>query len=252
MTMPTFHRYAYPTAIKKDETPEPFQTRDGAAFSELAASLYANGWQYGSLLYAYPDEGPDLHRSHHAGLLASEDWIALTTRPPLDDWRHGDRKWLPESKTTLEQAMFEEFRKYLQVCARSHVRLDSSVGAGRPAADFTFKQHVDARLTEVASLDPGLAPARVAPEVYRTIGFFLRTEQMAGHRCGLIACFGMGGIETLIWNHIVRTRFPHWVSASRFVVAEFEVVGIPDRPITLDFARHLPVNILVEREIGPT
>ena len=78
------------------------------------------------------------------------------------------------------------------------------------------------------------------------IGFFLRTPSIPVYGCGLLACFGMGGWETLIWNRIVRTRYPEWVSRPLFVVGQFDLKGLPENPPTLDFADKIKVDILLE------
>ncbi len=65
-----------------------------------------------------------------------------------------------------------------------------------------------------------------------------------------LACFGMGGWETLIWNRIVRTRYSDWVSRPRFVVGQFDLKGLPDNPPTLAFADEIKSAILLEHKIA--
>jgi hypothetical protein len=245
----TFHRYAYPTAIREEGTLQPFRTRDGAAFAELSAAIYAMGWQYGSLIFAYPDEGLELHRVRHETILKSEDFLVLTTRPPISDSSKGDLKQLPKSGTTLELAMFREFRGYFAKCARSHLRLTPEFGAKLQAGDFMFRQRDDARIISSKTLD-ATEWIRVPARIHKTLGFFLRHDRIAGHSCGLIACFGMGGLETLIWNRLVRTRYAAWLTGSRFVVGEFDITRIPEQPITLDFVDDVPVRLLVDRSLA--
>ena len=65
----------------------------------------------------------------------------------------------------------------------------------------------------------------------------------------LLASFGMGCRETLIWNRIVRTRFPDWVNRPAFIVAEMNLARIPETPITLEFVDRIKVKILLEHRI---
>ena len=59
----------------------------------------------------------------------------------------------------------------------------------------------------------------------------------------------MGGWETLIWNRIVRMRYPEWVNTPSFVVSQFDMKGLPARPHTLDFVDKIKVEILLEHKI---
>jgi hypothetical protein len=82
------------------------------------------------------------------------------------------------------------------------------------------------------------------------IGFFLRTPSIPVYGCGLLACFGMGGWETLIWNRIVRTRYAEWVNTPLFVVGQFDMKGLPARPHTLDFVDKIKVELLLEHKVN--
>ena len=53
----------------------------------------------------------------------------------------------------------------------------------------------------------------------------------------------------MIWNRIVRTRFPDWVNRCAFIVAEMNLARIPATPATLDFVDHVKVKILLEHPI---
>ena len=117
--------------LRTGEVAKPSKIRDGAAFSELSAPLAKLGYEYGNILFNSPFNpkkdkklGPE-----HFKFIKPNDLIVLTTRPPLDDRKHGDKKHLDESYTHLEEQVFAEFRKFLAICARSHVQLAPAVGA---------------------------------------------------------------------------------------------------------------------------
>jgi hypothetical protein len=58
-----------------------------------------------------------------------------------------------------------------------------------------------------------------------------------GLPCALLASFGMDGYSTLIWNTIVRLKYPHLVTQPGFVMAELIFKQpIPDSPLTPEFA----------------
>ncbi len=245
-----FHRFAYSMPLRHGEDPNLSKIRDGAAFSEVTAPLTKMGYEYGHIIFN-PPYNPR-HRAESGkerfGFIKPHDLIVLTTRPPLDDVRHGDKKLVRKSRTHLEKQIFAECRKCLAICARSHVQLAKSVGANIKKADLVFHSYKSARLKYYK----GLNDLRIknAPKNTETaIGFFLRTKSIPDYECGLIASFGMGGRETLIWNRIVRTRYSEWLKRSVFIVAEFNLKGIPSNPITLDFVDHVKAKVLLEHPI---
>jgi hypothetical protein len=266
-----FHRFAFSTAIREGEQPRPFRTRDGAAFGELGAVLTAMGWEYGRLIYNYPYScmPASVTRSADDGMPSPGpgEWVVLTTRPPIDDERHGDRRTVPCSYSKLEKAIFADLKpSLLSVCARSHVRISERVkGPDFAEGDFKFHQHKDARLTTVSGLAHDKRPHVLADVEYRTVGFFIKKPELTGYGCGLIASFGMGGSETLIWNRLVRERFSAWVKEeSCFVVAELDLgpacvpdlqdrdrIVLPGGLVTLDFVKKVTIReILREAIVG--
>lgn len=243
-----YHRFAYSTPVRPGEEPKPSRIRDGAAFGELVAPLGRLNYEYGHIIFNPPfDAAKDVKLGHeHFAFVEPEDLLVLTTRPPLDDSRHGDKKHVQESGSHLEEQLFAECRKYLEVCARSHVRLTAAVAKDFERADLVFHQHKGARLKSYARLG-AFRNILVPKDVNVTIGFFLRTKSIPVYGCGLLACFGMGGWETLIMNRIVRTRFPDWLDRPSFVVAELSIASVPSKLVTLEFVDQIAVKILLEQ-----
>ncbi len=153
-----------------------------------------------------------------------------------------------QSGTHLEKQIFEECRKFLAICARSHVQLTKTAGANIKRADLVFHQHKSARLKNYMGLDE-FRHKDTPKNSDIAIGFFLRTKAVPEYGCGLLASFGMGGRETLIWNRIVRTRFPEWVNRCAFIVAEMNLARTPETPVTLEFVDQVKVKILVNHPI---
>ncbi|MCI0535223.1 MAG: hypothetical protein L0Z50_08345 [Verrucomicrobiales bacterium] len=245
-----YHRFAYSMPLRRGEDPSLSKIRDGAAFSELTAPLAKLGYEYGHIIYNppfNPKKGVELGKEHFT-FIKPEDLVILTTRPPLDDPKHGDKKLVLQSRTHLEKQVFAECRKYLGVCARSHVELTQAVGANFEKAELVFHQHKSARLKYYKRLDE-FKPVFASKKSDIAIGFFFRTKSIAEYGCGLLASFGMGGRETLIWNRIVRTRFPEWVNHCAFVMAEMNLTHIPKNPVTLHFADQVKVKVLLEHRI---
>ena len=101
-------------------------------------------------------------------------------------------------------------------------------------ADLVFYQHNNARLKYFRRLREFRSKRRPKDSEI-AIGFFLRTPSIPVYGCGLLACFGMGGWETLIWNRIVRTRYPEWVSRPSFIIGQFDLKGLPARSADYGF-----------------
>ena len=236
--------------LRSGEEPNISKIRDGAAFTEVTVPLAKLGYEYGQFIFNppfNPRRGPELGKEHFQ-FIKPDDVIVLTTRPPLDDLRHGDKKLVRQSRTHLEKKIFEECRKYLAVCARSHVRLTEAVGGKFKQADLVFNSYKSARLKYYRRLDE-FRVWSVSKKADLAIGFFLRARTIPEYGCGLLASFGMGGRETLIWNRIVRTRFPDWVNRCAFIVAEMNLTRTPETPATLDFVDHVKVKILLEHSV---
>jgi hypothetical protein len=245
-----YHRFAYSMPLRTGEVAKPSKIRDGAAFSEVSAPLAKLGCEFGNILFnapINPKKDKKLGQEHFT-FIKPDDLLVLTTRPPISDENHGDKKYLARSFTHLEDQVFLEFGKYLAVCARSHVQLTSAVSGDYESCEFVFYQHNNARLKYSRRLrEPR---KKTAKDSEKAIGFFLRTPSIPVYGCGLLACFGMGGWETLIWNRIVRIQHSDWVNRPLFVVAKFDLKGLPDNPPTLAFADKIKVEILVEHKIS--
>lgn len=243
-----FYRFAYSTMLRDGEEPRPFRTRDGAAFCELAAALDRMGGEYRTLIYnspADPRKDATLGRRDF-DFLRPEDWIVMTTRPPMDDETHGDKRFILRSHTHLENSIFREFRVFFEVCARSRVRLTPEIGASFHMADLSFRQTKDARLVAFNGLTHASRATQVSEDEYTSIGFFLRKEGIRDYGCNLLACFSMGGVETLVWNRIVRVHYPDWLRRNAFIVAKLEIGKLPTRPSNLSFVEKVNASVLLD------
>ena len=120
-----YHRFAYSMPLRGKEEPQPFKIRDGAAFSEVTAPLAKLGYEYGEMLWN-PPYRPRKYKKvgkENYQYIKPSDLVVLTTRPPLSDKTHGDKKKMLRSCTHLEDQVFKACRKYFKVCARPHVEI---------------------------------------------------------------------------------------------------------------------------------
>lgn len=243
-----FHRLTYSNSGPEDE-PKLFQSRDGVAFNELGAVLTSLGYEYGTTIHFYPD---DERRIEEFPKLRDNDILVLTTRPPLTD-REGffpPKKIIRNSRNDLEKLIFGALSKYFAFCTRKQLKLTPSAQAclvddapkwqslefcevsrvGNPYAEAHIQRHI-----ATAQKPLGRYPS--------TVAFLVRVNSLPGLEktpsvgCDLVASFGMDGYSTLIWNSIVRFRYPHLLTKPGFVMAELIFRRpIPRRPLTPEFA----------------
>ena len=233
-----YWRITYSNA-RPDDDPKLFKDRDAMAFCELAAGLPQMGYDYATTIHLYPDDERKLTEFPPFG---RSDVLVLTTRPPLHD-KVGiipsHRKVIHGAKTELEDVLFTELSKYVAYCTRKHVEL-SNYGAGCvKVAEPERWKHIE--LYEYSGAEilrhyVGPEPGKRVENHRSTIAFFLRANGIPGINCDFVASFGMDGNGTLIWNRLIRTRYPHWLASPRFVMAELIYKKqIPPKPLTPEF-----------------
>lgn len=253
-----FHN-AYP-CHQKGKSGELAKNRDAAAFVELMAALTLHGYTFESIIFNYALVDGIPVREEFI-LIRSGDLIVMVTRPPMHDTVRKIKKKFLRSGTRMEFRIFDVMSRYLSVCSRVHLRLGEEIvsawergrgllpgGGLQTPADFKFGQNCDARLKSWRTLDPKARARRFdqGPEDYRSIGCFLHVPRIEEFDCRLIVSFGMGSFENLVWNRIVRTRFDRWIDRPVFAIAEMDLNGLPEDPVTLQFADQIPVNVLLE------
>lgn len=256
------HRFAYPCPVRLAYNPKIHQMRDGAAFGEIFQALVERGWKYRTLLCNYPyreGNGDILMGPEYFRFLSQEDCIVQTTRLPLHDHLTTNRKRIQRSHSHLEEAVFDAASGFFDFLCREQVRLVPSLveraatAAGVSIDEFParyhFRQHHDARISEIGYLDETKRTTKRKPKDYRSLGFFIHAPAIRDYGCRLICSFGMGGFETLVWNRVCRVNRPEWLDRPCFVMAEMDLNGIPDHPITPDFADQVPVRVLIKERI---
>jgi hypothetical protein len=245
--MPIVHPFFYYLPRKQPNRGlKPPQTRDVVAEQEVLAALLERGFQYGEPILNFPPpENPNRLVEEEElypidiSFLNPGDFLLTLTRPPIHDVVHGDRKMIEAGNTDLERRIFEAWSPYLEIVARSHIKLHpnihSEVRSGfENRRDMTFRQKHGGFYGGLNALD-GRGP-RQPPNSRRTAAFLLRTEELPGGGPGLINPFGMDAIMTLVWAYRLRRDFAYLLERPGFVMVEMESAPIPARPTNLRFA----------------
>ncbi len=246
------YRFAYHVRQKaKNRELRPYQMRDGVAFSELASLLYKKGFEYGGIyLNKKPLEGENKHID--LSIFKTNDIIVLCTRPPLHD--HKDKtakKRLERSHTNLEEEIFEFLLNFFERCIRERIILKEEVTKNFRAGfenrgDTVYKQFSNKsifgistsatykRYKDIESLgwedvsDSEKYPARTAV-------YFIHAKEIWEKGPSLLVSFGMGGVETLALNYLIKRRYLDLLDSNCFAMIEMSNLILPRNPLTLDF-----------------
>jgi hypothetical protein len=216
MAAKKFYRFAYySTPEKKDRDLLLHQLRDGDATLELSEVLRELGYVYGGLLLNYPGS-PNKRRQVNTDFLKPSDILVLNTRPPLDD---SDRRRVCPSYTDLEERVFAALRgSFFAECSRTQIRLHPSLplpSARSKYRSMEFRQYHGAYCVAYGGVPVARTESRTAPS------FMVFKQQAWPGGPALLCVFGMGGPESLITNHLVRTR-----THLRQLVCKYEFVLI--------------------------
>jgi len=240
---PRFFRFSYFTPSQKDRNLLVHQLRDADAALQVSSVLHDLGYQYGGLLLNPPGDRESKVVIDDSFLHAG-DLLLLTTRPPKDDESDRTRSRLQRSYTTLEYRIFECLEQYFYHCSRLEVVLTPSIASKLPKEtakkrEIVFRQHGGAFCESYSGRKQYDHPLT-------TIMYMTFTREAWSGGPGLLALFGMGGPETLIWAHLLRTRFQPLVCHRSFVMAEVTEQVIVPGETTLCFADRWKATILLE------
>ena len=240
-------RIAYHASQSADPRFRMHQLRDGDSFAQLSPVLYAKGYEYGGLLLNLPPKTRGHVAQVDVSFLKSTDLIVLTTRPPIHDKSAFNRHRVRCSHTELEKRIFAAVEHvYLEKCARSEIILPRDIAGDlhsnfRNKALIQFHASQDSSYMRYRGYEDEFWQKPLANEK-RTAVYLIQIPAVWPGGPALLAAFGMAGTETLVWNYLLRTRFPEWLDSHQFLIAEVLLRDLPDRPIDLSFADNWEVT----------
>ena len=275
-----YHWLAYSYGVREGRNWKESQVRDGAAFAELGAWLSRRGFEYGRLIpnrlprpEEFREKRAELEGASHHGrrhvedvvtyreiqdsFLEPGDLVIVPTRPPLNDLDHQDKVRSQPGFTTLEQKIFRECRQYLDVCSRSHVRFTPAVAERLPGnfadrADVTVRQVKGPWYRVLKRLDGRGRPSRFSDRPRRTAAYLLYLPEVKTlHRAGLLVAFGMGGDQTLVFAHRLRTDLEPLLDRPGFTMVEMTAPDDATACGGLAFAHDWKMEIVLQMECLP-
>ena len=251
------HPFSYSLSPKDNNRDvRPFQRRDVAAAMELQSALVERGFMPGeSILNPLPYKAAEREELLQVDMesVGSEDLILLTTRPPIDDVRQGDRKQVRRGFTDLEHCVFTACRPFIAKSSRSHIILEDAMsrhlqqGFGGLAEMVFSQKHEGARFQRLNSHDGKGWQRQPGPPA--TAAFLLHVGSLWDGGPGLLCAFGMDGIATLGWAYLLRHRLPDKLEGPRFLVARLGLRPVPRRPTNLRWAEDWDVDLALDCEL---
>ncbi len=184
--------------------------RDGAAFAELVPVLISMGYGYGGLVLNFPSRPSLATQEIDIPALTRADLLVLPTRPPLSDEQEDERRKVARSHTRLEQMVLSGLDPFFEICSRAHVRLSQTLSAKLPVrsanrANIQFATYSNAAVKDYQTYSGGGWEEPDNPNM--TMTYLAYTPRAWPGGPALLLSFGMGGIETLIWNLLLRTHY---------------------------------------------
>lgn len=222
-----------------------FQTRDGAATLEIVAALSQLGWDYGHLLLNFPPHQED----ENAELLdvrtpaRAGDLIFTATRPPLGEC---GKKRVYRGWTKLEAQILAAWKPFFAELNRHEMLLETKLH-DELLPGYEDRRHVFFRAREGAHYFE-LGPLRYRGRP-RTAAFLLHKPALEPGAAGYLGIFGLDGTTTLIWAHLLRTRYRHLLAQPGFVMAEIDTGEIPLRTTDLGFAQSWEAKVILHHRL---
>ena len=239
---------AYFTQPREDRAVLPFQIRDVAAALTLYDALKDRGYRYACSILNRPGERPEIRPVNHSKFRFG-DLIFQVTRPPKDDDQWGNKKGVPRSYTSLEHAILGPggpLSEWFETLTRRDVVLTSKALAVSPAIaahrTTEYVQYASSRYKFVISADGKKRSGKQLQP--RTAAFLVYRKELWEGGPSFLSCFGLSGLDTLIWCRILAKRFPDLLLTTPFCMAEIPTDCAPLDPMTTEFVDDWPVEIL--------
>ena len=243
---------------RHDREFSPTHTRDSEAAKQMQYALHSLGYPYGGTLYNYP-YNPCSH-SGPGGLMPSDlsqygpqHLIYMTGRPGVHDRLDGVRDRVDPSHTALEHALLQAVSRHLSHCSRARICVaDQHAWTFPRVAEF---RQVQFRQKNGAAIDAVMnAKGRYErrPNTDRTTLVYLIYERHAWQNGPAFLCsFGLGAMETLVWNIKLARCYPHLLLNTNFAMAEMIAPKRrPERPESSAFAEDWQVTFLTDDLAG--
>lgn len=177
--------------------------------------------------------------------------LVVPTRIALSDHLFEAKRVLRAALNQLDAKVIEIAWLHFDILARCHVTLACHFASQLPPelanrASIEFIQNKGAFYT-TCERHGGGGRQRFTRRNARTAGYVLHVKRVPSlHGADLVVLFGMGGVETLVLAHHLRTTLSRLLAEPVFAMIEFTNAVRPDRPEDTSFARLWRPQIVLE------
>lgn len=245
------------------------QIRDGAAFADVLSVILPTGFRFGGTILNLPrHEALDPARVGCMPELRNSDLLVTTTRPPLDDpdrlarGAQTRRRLVDRSGTALDDAILDRTLRplFLYCCHRHRVGLQPAVSGLAGGLEFIDFQSIGGGTVDGRWARSSAGRDRFAPG--DSVAFLFYTPSLCGFsgaRPALLSVFGMAGVQTQCWTHVLRSnaRWRHRLETilqnrkPHAMIVKWGPVTIPPFPGSFAFMDDQPVVGLLDEEVNP-
>jgi hypothetical protein len=258
------HALAYPfyyTARKDSNPPNPAWLRDPLASFELTMAVAELGIaRPASAIVNMPPpervkprrllDWGELHKVDVRHLRAG-DFLLLTTRPPKEDIEEGNRMWVEPGQTDLEYRIFRLVESYLEVCARSHIRVAPFVRNALPQGYEgygNFSLYQSGCYGRFREMNEGRGWRVVRDERRGKVpAFLIRVDSLYEGGPGCIIAFSMDALSTAAWCWRLRRDLSHLLLEPGFHFYEMTPSEAPERSTDLTWVESWDLAPVVAR-----
>lgn len=221
------------------------KTRDGLVHLELSPILRKAGFSYAGTILNVPYT---VRRDNAAAIRDSEirtargDLFVLGTRPPLEDNDKLSRRTVDRSGLPIETRLLAETRKVFSICRRNAVVIQDFIEVCDEYRHVRFGEFNGAPVKSATS--KGL-PAF-------TLGYCVWLPAMNERNWHLLTIFGMGGTESVVFAHLLRTKFAKEMSGvlkskcGRLIIVRFLLAKVVPCPLLAVSAEELEAQVVTD------
>jgi hypothetical protein len=205
-----------------------FLTRDLSAAWEVVGALQLSDFWLGRQLFNYPPpvgQEPTLLVIDCSDI-SPHDIILTATRPPLSDSDQLEKRRVPKGFTTLEVQTDSVWKLYFKILSRSHAEL---AGWLHPHLPESHPFHRDMFFLQSAYSHYKLLHRRPVKVRGRTAVFLVVQPELWPGGPTFVGFFGMDGVSTLAWAHLLRHRHSDLLHQPGFHMLELHSAPVPER-----------------------
>ena len=241
--MKKLYRFQYFT----NEAPLLHQVRDLTIVMELIEILMAKGYSYVDAFLNHPFS---TDKETIPFKFDISDLMVMPTRPPLSDRKHFHKRYIYKTGHILEDAMFSQVRKCFRTLSRQKLKLQTNLIAklthefhNRGEMGIYVNQtdkNESAAYNTIYDDDLGkqISWSKISKIRYSCAFFMFFPAE--GLLPKMLYVFGMGGQEGLMFARMLKNGLWDDLNVeldgpARFIMVEFPIDAIPEKPTSLEF-----------------